>query len=142
MEGLTLVPPGMAQQGRRFSFVGPNDEECQGCPFRKLCFNLEPGGVYEVSEVRQVRHPCRLHDGEEVQVVRVVPAPFVSSVEAKKLRGTAVTWQPVPCGYPKCPQYGLCHPVGPARGQRYQVEDEGAMDCPAGFELRRVRLTK
>lgn len=142
MEGLTLVPETVAKPGYRFVFLGPNQgEECQGCPYQRLCFNLEPGRTYEIDGMRDVVHPCNLHDEGKVRVVTVKPVGFASSVEEKRLRGTAVTWTPVPCGMPECPEYGFCHPVGVAADRRYVVDEAGeAMDCPAGYRLRRVRF--
>jgi len=141
---LTLVPEGLAQPGFSFTFRGPNrGEECQGCPVQKLCFNLEPGLHYRVTAVRDVRHPCNLHDEGRVRVVQVEEAPFMTSLETKHLRGTAATWSPVPCGMPECPQNSLCHPVGPVAGARCEiVEDGGTMTCPAGFDIHRVALKR
>ncbi len=139
MEGLTLVPLGQAKAGAKFWFTGPNDEECQGCPFQKLCFNLSPGQRYEVTEVRDVRHPCRLHDEDKVQVVKVRPVGFTSTVESKRLRGTAVTWTPIPCGYAECPNWRLCHPTGPMAGERRSVVgDAKPLACPMHYDLQKV----
>ncbi len=120
------------------SNTGP---ECEGCPYQKICFGLQPGSTYQVTTVRDVVHPCALHDEGRVQVVMAEESDFATSIETKKLRGTATTWTPVPCGMPECPKYGFCHPLGPVGGRRYEVgADEGSMACPAGFELSRVRL--
>jgi hypothetical protein len=139
---LTLVPETLAQPGRRFAFRGPNPgEECKGCPYQKLCFGLAPGHTYAVTAVRDVTHPCALHEGGRVRVALVEASDFATSVETRLLRGTAATWTPVPCGRPDCANYGLCHPVGPAAGARYEVAaQEGGLPCPAGFDLTKVRL--
>ncbi len=146
---LTLVPESMATKGARFTFRGPNlprrhgntGDECKGCPFQKLCFGLVPGHTYKVTGLRSVTHPCALHEGGKVHVVTVEQTDFPSSVETRLLRGTAATWTPVPCGRPDCGSYGLCHPVGPTPGIRYEIaSNEGNLLCPAGFELTKVRL--
>ena len=139
---LTLVPESSATPGARFRFLGPNKgEECAGCPFQKLCFGLAPGHDYAVTTVRNVSHPCGLHDGGRAHVVEVEPTTFASSLETRHLRGTAATWSPVPCGKPECPSYALCHPVGALAGTRHAIEsNEGALPCPAGFDLVKVRL--
>ena len=138
---LTLVPEPLARAGAGFTFAGPNPgEECKGCPYQRLCFGLAPGHRYEVAKVRPVHHPCNLHEGGRVRVVEVEEAPFSTSLETRHLRGTAAPWAPVPCGMPECPSYSLCHPVGPRPGKVEIVEDAGALPCPAGFELSRVRV--
>lgn len=141
---LTLVPESHAAPGRSFFFVGPNlGDECQGCPFQRICFGLEPGRHYAVKAVREVVHPCNLHDGGRVQVVEVEPQPFATSLEEKHLRGTAATWVPIPCGMAECSNWSTCHPVGPTPGIRYEIKETGErMECPANFEVRRVRLGK
>ncbi len=141
MEGLTLVPRSNAIVGAGFTFVGPNaGEECRGCPLQKLCFNLKPGHHYRVAEVRELEHPCNLHDEGKVRVVRVEPGAIATSVESKRLRGTAVTWSPVDCGYPDCANWKLCHPTGLADG-KYAVEgDPEPLPCPMHYDLQRVSL--
>jgi len=137
---LTLVPTAMSRKGLGFTFRAEGGEECRGCPFRKLCFGLEPGHRYEVTTVRPVTHPCALHDGGKVHVVEVAEAPFPSSLEVRHLRGTAASWAPIACGMPECANYSLCHPVGPRPGRHEIVAEEGRLECPAGFDLAKVRL--
>ncbi len=142
MGNLTLVPEGLAAHGYRFTFVGANKgPECEGCPFQRLCFNLTPGTTYEVTELRDVTHPCNLHDGDRVRVVQAVPTAFPTSLERKLLRGTAATWKPIPCGRPECPRYKLCHPVGPIAGAHYEIAaTHGKIECPVGYDLEEVAL--
>lgn len=139
---LTLVPDTLARRGLGFLVQeGSVPTECQSCPFQKLCLGLQPGQRYVVNALRDVTHPCALHEGGRVRVVEVEAAAFPSTVETRLLRGTAATWTPVPCGMPECANWALCHPVGPKAGLRNQiVAEEGAVACPAGFELTRVQL--
>lgn len=139
---ITLVPESAATLGARFRFLGPNaGEECHGCPFQKLCFGLTPNRNYQVTALRQVSHPCGLHDGGKAHVVEVEEVGFPSSLETRHLRGTAATWSPVPCGRPDCRSYGLCHPVGAKAGTRHAIEsNQGPLACPAGFDLVQVTL--
>lgn len=139
---LGLVPLTLASEGARFRFLGdPKAMECEGCPVRTLCFKLAPGRSYEVEAVREVRHTCELHDEGQVAVVEVNEVPFQASVPAKDLRGTATHWRPPACGMPECAMYGFCHPVGPLVDGKMEIVHVGdAMDCPAGFDLRRVTL--
>ena len=140
---LTLVPDTLARRGWGFTFTGTATppEECRACPFQKLCLGLTPGRHYQVAALRDVTHPCALHDGARVRVVEASESAFPSTVETRLLRGTAATWSPIPCGRPDCANWALCHPVGPLPGVRNQiVAQQGAVACPAGFELTRVEL--
>lgn len=141
MGSLTLLPPGAARVGASFTFLGdPNDAGCEGCPVRALCFRLEPGRHYRVVEVRDKTHPCRLHAHERVHVCTVEEAPISSTVEAGRLRGTAVHWTAIPCGFPECPNNALCHPRGTPAGRYEVAADEGPLECPMHYQLHRVRL--
>jgi uncharacterized protein (UPF0179 family) len=139
---LTLVPDTLARRGWGFTFTGANvGGECAACPFQKLCFGLKEGQRYQVSALREVTHPCVLHEGGKVRVVEVAEAPFQSTVESRLLRGTAATWTPMPCARPDCANWSLCHPTGPKPGLRNQiVAEQGKVECPAGFELTKVQL--
>jgi uncharacterized protein (UPF0179 family) len=142
MAPLTLVPAALAQRGYRFTFAGPNKgEECAGCPFQKLCFGLKPGHSYEVSALREVTHPCALHDEGRVRVAVVEEVTFAATLERRHLRGTAAPWTGPDCGRPSCGNWKLCHPVGHVAGARHAiVAQKGALECPAGFDLERVEL--
>lgn len=141
---LTLVPATLAKKGHRFTFAGPNkDIECAACPFTKLCFGLEAGRKYEVRQVREVQHPCELHDEGKVRVVVAEEVPFTATLERRHLRGTAAPWTAPDCKRPGCANWGLCHPTGPAAGARHAiVAQKGAVECPAGFDLEKVDLKK
>lgn len=139
---LTLVPAALAEPGRRFTFAGPNaGDECKGCPFQKLCFGLKPGHTYQVATLRDVSHPCALHDDGKVRVVTVEEAPFAASLERHHLRGTAAPWTPPPCRKPSCRNWGLCNPKGHPTGARYAITaQQGKVECPAGYDLEKVAL--
>lgn len=141
---LTLVPEPLAAPGYRFTFRGANaGEECQGCPFQKLCFGLDPGRRYEVRQLRDVVHPCGLHEGGRVRVAVVEEVSFPTTLETRLLRGTAASWTPIPCGRPECPQYALCHPAGTQPGARHAiVGTHEAVECPAGFAITKVDLKR
>ncbi|MGB1586009.1 MAG: UPF0179 family protein [Thermoplasmatota archaeon] len=139
---LGLAPDLLATPGYRFTATGGPYEECDGCPVQKLCFAPEAGRHMEVKAVRSVVHPCNLHEGG-MRVVELDEASFATTLEAKRLRGTAATYSPPDCGHPTCPNWKLCHPVGPTRDVRYAVESVGeAVDCPMHYNLKRVHIKR
>ncbi|MGB1698118.1 MAG: UPF0179 family protein [Thermoplasmatota archaeon] len=135
---LTLVPTVLAKEGYRYTNHGDqNAEECDGCPVRTLCFKTPPGH-YEVDTVRDVKHPCKLHEGT-MQVCTVKEIPITTSLEAKHLKGTAANWAPIPCGYPECDRFQLCHPQTPA-GHMEIVSVGEAIPCPMRYDIKEVQL--
>ena len=54
---ITLIGEEMAREGAEFYFLGPLTE-CKDCRLKGVCFNLEQGSRYRVSEVRDA-HLCR-----------------------------------------------------------------------------------
>lgn len=131
----------MAVAGKRFTFLSGEHEECQSCPLTKLCYNLTPGTKYEVETVRTLTHPCNLHDDDRVQVVTVKPVGFRSTVEKKRLRGTAVTWEPIDCGYAECKNWALCHPTGMPVGKQFALDGPGKdLACPMNYDLQVVQF--
>ncbi|MFA7622902.1 MAG: UPF0179 family protein, partial [Candidatus Methanomethylophilaceae archaeon] len=58
---VTLIGESQARIGNRFYYLGPS-LECRECRFKNVCFNLEVGRMYEVTELRDVHHECEMHE--------------------------------------------------------------------------------
>lgn len=135
---LTLIPNGLAKTGHQFQHYGDqNADECEGCPVRQLCFKIEPGH-YEVNEIRDVEHPCHLHEGT-MRVCTVEPVPVTSTILSKSLKGTAAEWAPIPCEYPECTNNALCHPRI-ASGKMEILEEGKAVTCPMNYDIKQVTM--
>ena len=68
---ITLVGEKLAKPGLEFIYYGPG-ETCKTCRLARVCIgNLEPGRRYKIVRVRNIEHPCPLHEGK-VRVVEVV----------------------------------------------------------------------
>lgn len=139
---LGLAPDLLARPGFRFTATGGPFDECEGCPVQKLCFGVEAGRHYEVTDLRDVVHPCAVHEGG-MRVVQLQEAAFDTTLETKRLRGTAAAFSPPDCGNPSCTLWAVCHPVGPTRDVRYAIEEVGDdVACPMHYKLKRVRLRR
>ena len=79
---LTLLPKNLAKAG--FSFVaGKGDTECKDCRFFKTCVdNLKPGRIYTVTSVRNIEHPCKIHDSG-VKIVEVKESQIEAAIPKK-----------------------------------------------------------
>ncbi|MGI6009038.1 MAG: UPF0179 family protein [Methanomethylophilus sp.] len=129
---LTLVSTEMAEEGRRFIYVGP-ELECRECKIKDICLNLEKGAEYRVKKVRRPVHDCPL-TGERVQVVEVERVPRKASVETKyAMDGATVSFKAADCGRIGCEHYKECNPAGIDDGSKVTIEEMGEKaDCPAG----------
>ncbi len=139
--GITLIGKDLATEGKEFYYLGPM-EECGDCKFKSVCFNLEAGNRYRVTEVRGQTHDCPVLEDEKVTAV-VVERVTSPAILPKKglLEGITITYTPSKCDNIGCPNWGLCHPTGKIEGTKYNVfrmiED---VDCPRGEKLSRVEL--
>jgi uncharacterized protein (UPF0179 family) len=137
---ITLIGEPTAKVGSRFYYLGPLIE-CRECRLRNVCFNLEPGGLYEVTGLRDQRHECMLRE-DEVHVVEVERVAVPAALPKKQaIEGSIITVQMPRCDNPGCDHHRLCFPVGAADGGRYSVEEVGDdLDCPVGESMVRVLM--
>ena len=140
MAAITLISEAQARKGGRFHYLGPQPE-CSECKLKSVCFNLEQGNLYEITEVRGQTHECALNEDR----VRVVEIKKVAqrSVAPKKsaIEGIVITFQGQECGRMDCANYAGCHPGALMNGKKYSViEIEGNAECLIGQELVLVKL--
>ncbi len=137
---VTLVGDSQARIGNRFYFVGPSTE-CKECKLRNVCFNLEPGSLYEVTGLRDTRHECVVHESE-VRVVEVEKKPFRAAVPKKlAIDGSMITFESRRCDNMGCENRRLCCPWNVRDGDKLSVTDVMEdLDCPNGESLTMVRL--
>ena len=132
---ITLIGEPQAKVGSEFYFMGPQPE-CRDCRLKGVCFNLETGSRYRVTEVRGQRHECPECEGEVAAVV-VEKVPTPAAVFKKgAMEGVTFTYSQPECGEISCVNYGRCHAVGKIPGQKYTIVRLGRdMDCPIGEKL-------
>ncbi len=132
---ITLIGRRNAKEGSRFYFMG-SLSECKECKMKGVCFNLDEGALYEVTELRDKIHDCEVHD-EGVQVVVVEKRPQMLTVPVKvALEGSTITYEPPKCDQLGCDNRRNCHPVGLKAGSKIRINSlEGDVTCPAGQRL-------
>lgn len=113
--------------------------ECRECKLKAVCFNLDPGGVYRVKAVRDVRHECKMHE-DGVRVVEVEKIPATVGVAQKyALEGSTITYDEVRCKNLGCASFRLCHPVAVERGSKCKIKEvRGEVVCPEGNKVIEV----
>ncbi|MEM3525934.1 MAG: UPF0179 family protein [Candidatus Jordarchaeaceae archaeon] len=139
---LTLVGAKQAKKGAKFIHIG-HAEACENCELYKVCIgNLEPKRVYEITDIRDVQHPCKIHEGG-VRVVEVVYSSVKVALEAKQaIPGATITYSPIDCTFHDCPLIELCKPDCLFEGDKCIVEGlvEKVEECRAGKNLMVVSL--
>ncbi len=87
----------MAHVGERFVFNGPVNE-CYNCRLFLVCTgnpNLEVGRVYEILNVRNLKHDCLISE-DGVVTVEVSESQITLMIQAKyAIEGLVITYQPV-----------------------------------------------
>ncbi|MHA1208277.1 MAG: UPF0179 family protein [Candidatus Freyarchaeota archaeon] len=139
---LTLVGVKQAKKGEKFVYVG-HTEVCEECEFYQVCIgNLEPKRIYEITEVRNIEHPCKIHE-DGVCVVEVKYSNIQASLEVKQaIPGATITYSPIECDYSNCPYADICNPTGLFKGDKCVIESvsERIEGCRAGKALKIVSL--
>jgi len=141
---VTLVGIKQAKKGFKFIHLGPS-EQCNNCPLYKTCMgNLEKGRVYEVVEVRNIKHSCSLHE-EGVMVVEVQEAEIEAIIDKKvAFEGAIITFHPQKCSEGSCKFLKSCFPPGLKDGDKCKIKEikEKNVECKLGKKLVVVRLKR
>ena len=138
---VTLIGDSHARIGNRFYYLGPT-EECKECRLRNVCFNLDPGSLYEIVQMRDTWHDCLLREDGKVRVVVVEKVPFMAAVPKKQaIDGAAITFEPRACDNLGCPNRRYCCPVNAKEGEKRSITKViENMDCPKGETLVLVKM--
>ncbi|MCL2786594.1 MAG: UPF0179 family protein [Methanomassiliicoccaceae archaeon] len=137
---ITLIGETQARIGNRFYFLGPLTE-CKECRLRGVCFNLEPGSLYEVVALRDTLHDCPVHEGS-VRVVEVERKPMLAAVPSKHaIDGSMITFESKKCKEMGCENRNYCVPVSIRDGTKLKIVDMlGDLECPIGESMALVKL--
>ena len=137
---ITLVGVTQARIGNRFYFIGPLTE-CKECRLRGVCFNLEPGSMYEVVALRDAVHECPVHEGS-VRAVEVERKPIIAAVQSKlAIDGSTVTFENKRCDNIGCENRAYCVSICIKDSTKLRITDVlGDIECPNGENIKLVKL--
>ncbi|MGD9963543.1 MAG: UPF0179 family protein [Thermoplasmata archaeon] len=138
---VTVVGELQCRRGFEFVFKGPLGE-CRECKVRNICFHLDENRRYRVTDVRDLHHECKVHEGG-VRVVEVERIPSRAALPARAaLEGSVITYEDSDCDAVGCPNYRLCNPVGAVEGMKCKIlsVEPGEVVCPRARNLRVVSL--
>ncbi|MHA2370185.1 MAG: UPF0179 family protein, partial [Candidatus Hodarchaeales archaeon] len=132
-----------AKEGYRFIYLG-STSQCEACRLQGVCLtNLESGRLYEVVSVRDVAHPCAVHD-RVVTVTVHEPAHEVAVRSRVAIPGSTLTWSDSQCDQVLCENYSsLCKPEYLHPGDRLHIKGKnGVVACPQGVKLTKIEATR
>lgn len=138
---LTLLPKNLAKPG--FSFVaGKGNNECKECRFYKTCVeNLKPGRIYTVSSVRNIEHPCKIHDSG-VKIVEVNESQIEAAIPKKFAIEGATGIFSFSCNE-RCQYHDFCVPDGIKIGDKFHIITiKEKLECPLGNNILRITLKR
>ncbi len=140
---VTLVGAGQARIGERFIHKG-SGSKCSECRYYSICVgNLESGRVYKIVNVRNKILRCEVYD-LDMRVVEVTEAEVPAALASKQaIKGAVLTFHPQNCDEQNCGNIMLCSPGCLKDDDRCEViEVYESLQCPKGFQLRRVLLRR
>jgi len=137
---ITLIGEAQAKVGNRFYYIGPLTE-CKDCRLKGVCFNLEPGHLYEIVAMREAEHDCEIHESK-VRAVELVKVPVSVAVQSKRaIDGSVITFETANCDNIGCENYLYCRPLGIRDGTKFTISEiKGDIECLLGEKRTLVKL--
>jgi len=136
---VTLIGEKLAKVDNEFIYIGPNNE-CRNCKLKTVCFNLKVGRKYKITNVREKRHNCNVHEGT-VAVVEVKELPITTSIDKNLSEGSTVSIEKKECDNIGCENYDLCK-IKLQKDKKYKIiKTYEIIKCPLGYELKKAELS-
>jgi len=111
MTQVTLVGTRLAEVGTEFVYRGES-ADCEGCPYRGQCLNLEEGRRYRITASRDSGTlDCAVHD-TGVTAVEAEPAPVRANVASNVAYAGSNASLEGSCPHTDCPSHEYCVPMG------------------------------
>ena len=137
---VTLIGEKLAKKEEEFTYLGPNNE-CKNCKLKTVCFNLKPSRTYRITNVRDKRHNCNVHEGTAV-VVEVQEMPLFLAINKKLSEGDESKIENKECKSIGCVNYELCRVVLQKEKKYKIIKIYESIDCPHGYELQKAELSE
>jgi len=120
-EIFTLIGESLAKKGSRFIAI-EKPEFCKFCNLFEVCMkNIVVGRSYEVIEVRNHWHYCKLYEGKLV-VVKVLELPIELVLKKQiAMEGAIIKFSSIVCNEEKCKLKKFCKPNGLRIGERIKI---------------------
>jgi hypothetical protein len=135
---VTLIGEKIAKKDIEFIYIGPNNE-CRNCKLKTVCFNLKVGRKYKITNIRDKKHNCNVHEGTAV-VVEVQELPIKTSIDKKYTKGSKTKIEKDECENIGCEYYEICS-TAVQKDKKYKVSKIiEKIKCPIDYDLQIVEL--
>ncbi len=137
---VTLIGEKLAKADNIFTYIGPINE-CKNCKLKTVCFNLKVGRKYKITNIRDKRHNCNVHEGTVI-VVEVQEMPIITSIDKKLSKDSKTKIEKKECDNIGCDFYEICS-LNIQKDKEYTiVKTFETIDCPLGYELQKAELSE
>jgi len=137
---VTLIGEKLAIKDSEFIYIGPNNE-CRNCKLKTVCFNLKTGRKYKITNVRDKKHNCNIHEGTTI-VVEVQEIPIIISTDENLKEGSTTKIKVINCRSIGCPNYEICNKTI-NKEKNYRIEKIiEKIECPLGHTLQKVEISE
>jgi len=137
---ITLIGEKLAVEGLEFTYLGSNSE-CKNCRLKAVCFHLKPGRNYTITNIRDKKHSCNVHEGNAV-IIEVRELPFIAAVTKEVSESAKTTVERQKCKNIRCEFFNICTNRTLQKKKNYTIKKTfGKIECPLGYELYKVELT-
>lgn len=137
---ISLIGLDQAVEGNVFTFVQPLPT-CSECKIKNVCFNLEHGRKYVITEIRKNQHPCMVFNHNRVATIQVeeVNEHLVAEYNNKVQEGSSMTMKSRHCDYITCDFIEKCNLIHHEDEIRINIKKIGEkVTCPKGYNMRRI----
>lgn len=135
---VTLIGEKLAKKDTEFIYIGPNNE-CRNCKLKTVCFNLKTGRKYKITNIRDKKHNCNVHEGTAA-VIEVQELPIITAIDKKYSKGSKEKIKKKDCRSIGCIHYELCN-VELNKDRNYTViKIFEEIECPTGYKLNKAEL--
>lgn len=137
---VTLIGEKLAKNGSEFIYIGPNNE-CRNCKLKTVCFNLKTGRRYKITNVRDKKHNCNVHEGTTA-VVEVEEMPILTAIDDKLSEGSKLKINTNECRNIGCNNYELCC-ITLRKDKNYKIiKTYEKIECPVGYDLQKAEISE
>lgn len=137
---VTLIGEKLAKKDFEFIYLGPIND-CRNCKLKTVCFNLKSGRKYKITNVRDKRHNCNVHEGTAA-VVEVHDLPIFVSVDSKLSDGDSIKMEEGKCRSIGCENYKLCN-ISLNKNKKYKIiKIYEKINCPLDYDLKKAEISE
>ncbi len=137
---ITLIGVDLARKDMEFTFKGPLSGKCDECRIRNVCFNLEPGKKYRVTDVKEQVNPCSVYNKNKVSTIEVEEIKNTYNIQNGKrlMEGSSIELKSMKCDYLTCPNIEKCNLLSISSKKIVVNKIVQKISCPKGYDMREV----